>query len=82
MKMKKFRSILTVIAALALTACKSGARNEALHNEELDSAAIVTSKHPILDCLLTELDSSEIYNGSIIYGYWFKPKGIQRNCPI
>ena len=38
LKMKKSYSILTVIAALALTACKSGARNEALHNEELDSA--------------------------------------------
>ena len=71
--MKKSYSILTVIAALALTACKSGARNEVLHNEELDSAVMVTSKHPILDSLLTELDSSEIYNGSIIYGYWFKP---------
>ena len=79
--MKKFYSILTVISALALTACKSGAQNEALHNEEPDTV-IVTSKHPILDSLLTELDSSEIYNGSIIYGYWFKPKGIQRNCPI
>lgn len=72
MKMKKLYSILTVIAALALTACKSGARNEALHNEEPDTV-IVTSKHPILDSLLTELDSFEIYNGSVIYGYWFKP---------
>lgn len=71
--MKKFYSILTVISTLALTACKSGAQNEALHNEELDSAVVVTSEHPILDNLLTELDSSEIYNASIIYGYWFKP---------
>ena len=62
--MKKFYSILTVISALALTACKSGAQNEALHNEEPDTV-IVTSKHPILDSLLTEPDSSEIYNGSI-----------------
>lgn len=31
------------------------------------------SKQPVLDQLLLELDSDEIYNDSIIYGYWFQP---------
>ena len=48
--MKKSYSILTVIAALALTACKSGARNEELHNEELDSAVRQSKGHvPLID---------------------------------
>ena len=28
---------------------------------------------PVYDQLLLELDSTEIYNDSIIYGYWFQP---------
>ena len=31
------------------------------------------SDHPIYDQLAKELDSTEIYNDSVIYGYWFQP---------
>lgn len=31
------------------------------------------SKQSIYQQLQEELDSTEIYDGSIIYGYWFKP---------
>ena len=31
------------------------------------------SKHPVLDRLYAELDSDDVYNDSILFGYWFKP---------
>lgn len=31
------------------------------------------SARPIYDRLLLELDSTEVYDDSILYGYWFKP---------
>ena len=36
-------------------------------------STIAMSEHPITDRLYAELDSSEVYNDSILYGYWFKP---------
>lgn len=38
----------------------------------IDSIGIAASR-PIYSQLLEELDSTEIFNDSIIYGYWFKP---------
>ena len=29
--------------------------------------------HPVLEQLSEELDSDEIYNDGVLYGYWFKP---------
>ena len=60
--------ILLVIAALGLTACKNGTQKV-----QSDSSTVVVSDQPITDRLYTELDSSEVYNDSILYGYWFKP---------
>jgi hypothetical protein len=47
-------------------------------NVENDSIGHITeieakSNHPIYSQLRKELDSTEIYNDSIIYGYWFQP---------
>lgn len=58
--------------ALGLMGCKGGTSKDAPNDEVLDSVA-VTSSRPIYDKLLAELDSTEIYNDSILYGYWFKP---------
>jgi hypothetical protein len=64
--------ILLVIAALGLTACKNGIQKVEPQQLEYDSSVVV-SDHPITDRLYAELDSSEVYNDSILYGYWFKP---------
>jgi hypothetical protein len=41
--------------------------------QESDTATVEVSNHPITDMLYAELDSADIYNDSILYGYWFKP---------
>ena len=65
--------IIILLAALGLTACKNGAQKEMPKKVESDSAIVVSSDHPIYDRLLAELDSTEIYDDNILYGYWFKP---------
>ena len=58
---------------LMFTACKNGTQKVETQQLESDSSAVVVSDHPITDRLYAELDSSEVYNDSILYGYWFKP---------
>lgn len=65
--------ILLVIAALGLTACKNGAQKVEPQQLEADSTTVVVSDHPITDRLYAELDSADVYNDSILFGYWFKP---------
>lgn len=62
-----------ILAALGLTACKNGTQKEVSPMNAEDSTVIVVSDHPITDMLYAELDSADVYNDSIIYGYWFKP---------
>ena len=50
----------------------------ATNNVENDSLGHVTeietkSNRPIYSQLRRELDSTEIYNDSVVYGYWFQP---------
>lgn len=50
----------------------------ATNNVENDSLGHVTeietkSNCPIYSQLIRELDSTEIYNDSVVYGYWFQP---------
>ena len=66
--------ILLVIAALGLTACKNGAQKVEPQQLEADSTTVVVSDHPITDRLYAELDSADVYNDSILFGYWFKPR--------
>ncbi len=42
-------------------------------NSKADTTMVVDSKKSVYDRLLEELDSTEIYNDSILYGYWFMP---------
>ena len=57
---------------LMFTACMNRAQKVEPQQLESDSSVVV-SDHPITDRLYAELDSSEVYNDSILYGYWFKP---------
>ena len=63
---------ITMLAALGLTACKNGTQRDVPQEIVIDSTD-VEANTPIYRQLLSELDSTEIYDDSIIYGYWFKP---------
>ena len=69
---KKPYLIIILLAALCFSACKNGTQKVEPQQLESDSSVVV-SDHPITDRLYAELDSSEVYNDSILYGYWFKP---------
>ena len=69
---KQHLSII-ILVALGFTACRNGVQKEETQQLESDSSAVVLSDHPITDMLFSELDSADVYNDSIIYGYWFKP---------
>ncbi len=71
--MTKFCTIIILLLALSLTACKNGTQKEEPQKVDSDSVTVVKSDNPIYDRLLAELDSTEIYDDSILYGYWFKP---------
>lgn len=66
-------NLVLFVAVLGFTACKNGTQKVESQQLESDSSTVVVSDHPITDMLYAELDSSEVYNDSIIYGYWFKP---------
>ena len=70
--MKYTCKYLLFLTFFALIACKGGTPKEIKQEVAPDSVAI-SSKRPIYDRLLTELDSNEIYQDTILYGYWFKP---------
>ena len=69
---KQHLSII-ILVALGFTACRNGVQKEETQQLESDSSTVVLSDHPITDMLFSELDSADVYNDSIIYGYWFKP---------
>ena len=65
--MKRVIHTIVLFAAFALTACKNGAQKDISQKDKSDSVTAIT------DGQYAELDSSEVYNDSILYGYWFKP---------
>ena len=71
--MKRFFPIIIMLAVLLFAACKNGTRKDLPLEIQSDSSAVVVSDHPITDRLYAELDSADVYNDSILYGYWFKP---------
>ena len=71
-RMKHVIPTILLFTAFALTACKNGTQKVVSQEVEVDSTDIVSSS-PIYHQLLEELDSTEIYDDSILYGYWFKP---------
>ena len=58
---------------LGSTSCNSRTQKGVPQQQESDTATVEVSNHPITDMLYAELDSADIYNDSILYGYWFKP---------
>ena len=62
-----------MLAVLLFAACNNKTRKDLPSEVQSDSSAVVVSDHPITDRLYAELDSAEVYNDSILYGYWFKP---------
>ena len=70
--MKKRYSTIMMLTMLGLSACKNGAQKVEPQRVESDSV-VVASDHPVTAILYAELDSVDIYNDSIIQGYWFKP---------
>ena len=62
-----------MLTVLGLVACKNGTQKVEPQRVESDSAVVAASGHPVTDMLYAELDSSDVYNDSIILGYWFKP---------
>lgn len=71
MLMKRVLPILLTL--LFLTACSTKQKEHSQPQAVEEQADTVKSEYPIYDRLLTELDSTEIYNDSILCGYWFQP---------
>lgn len=66
------RHIYIALMVFMFTACMN--RTQKVEPQKLESdSSVVVSDHPITDRLYAELDSAEVYNDSILYGYWFKP---------
>ena len=61
-----------MVIALSLTTCKNVVQKEVPQDESGDSDTAVVYHNQIKDRLYLEFDSAEIYNDSIIKGYWFK----------
>ena len=72
--MKKILSLPIIsLFILGLFSCTSRTKKSVPQLQESDSANVEASSHPITDMLYAELDSADVYNDSILYGYWFKP---------
>ena len=66
--------LLILVVAAFLGACNSNPKgSKDISTAVEEKADTVISKRPVLDKLYAELDSSEVYNDSILFGYWFKP---------
>lgn len=70
MNVSKLYLFIIILAALGLSACKNGAPQE--KQPVVDDDPILSTS-PVYKKLIQELDTTEIYDDSIIYGYWFKP---------
>ena len=66
-------TLFLFLLILGLASCKSRTQKGVAQQQESDTATVEVSNHPITDMLYAELDSADIYNDSILYGYWFKP---------
>ena len=76
--MKKFVLIILVLIGIGyLICCPSFRENgeEVLTESNYDAEDNISAgfEPPVLDQLSAELDSDEIYDDGVLYGYWFKP---------
>ena len=69
---KHFYIILSTLVVFVACTIKSKEQPQVLAEEE-DQAEAIISDHPITDKLYAELDSADVYNDKVLYGYWFKP---------
>lgn len=68
------KSIRFLFALILLAACNSKQETApTAPSIDKDSVYTGTIQHPILDQLLEELDSTEVYDNNVIYGMWFEP---------
>ena len=74
-KNKEGRMNKKLFWALIITLGLSSCNNRVIQNQHIiDSDSIMAMNNKsIYDRLLEELDSTEIYNDSILYGYWYEP---------
>ena len=77
--MKKVLDVITAAIVLSVimlfilyNSGNAGTQPTQSHNDDTIKSKI-ESERPVYDRLLLELDSIEIYNDSIIYGFWFQP---------
>ena len=76
--MKKFVLIILVLICIGCLICcplfrESGEKVPAENYMDAEENISAGFEHPVLDQLSAELDSDEIYDDGVIYGYWFKP---------
>jgi hypothetical protein len=75
---KLFLFILVIICIGLLICCPSFRENEAEVASEntltdFDEDTSYVFEHPVTELLYAELDSDEVYNEKVLFGYWFKP---------
>ena len=76
--MKKIVLIILVLAGTGCLICcpsfrENGGGDSAECCDYIKEDTLVEMEHPVQDQLSAELDSDEIYDDGVIYGYWFKP---------
>lgn len=76
--MRKVIFVILVLICIGFLICcpsirENGGEDSAEGYDGIDENTLVEMEHPILDQLSAELDSDEIYDDGVIYGYWFKP---------
>lgn len=72
--MNKKHSFIILSALLVFVSCNTKPKEQPqVLAEEKELVESIISDHPITDRLYAELDSAEVYDDSILYGYWFKP---------
>ena len=70
---KLLNTIIMLISFVSLMACTTKSKEQSQYQEVEERTDTVALASSIYDQLLIELDSAEIYDDSILYGYWFKP---------
>jgi hypothetical protein len=76
--MKKFALIILALICIGCLICfpsfrENGGGDSAECCDYIKEDTLVEMEHPVLDQLSAELDSDEIYDDGVLYGYWFKP---------
>lgn len=71
--MKGILCLFVIGSITVLTACSTKQKQQLQSQAVEEQTDSVISEYPIYDRLLKELDSTEIYNDSILCGYWFQP---------